>query len=530
MKTNIAIILSTLLCFLSACVEDEGNYTYTPVNEVSVNGIDERYNALAYSDVIEIAPEIEGSVKGEDMSNYEFAWYRCYSNHTHDTISREKDLHWKADIQPGSYTLYLGVKDKDTGYNRTYSTTLNISSPYTRGFLILGNRPNTGNLVGLDMLTMVPGRDTVYVQDVFDNSKLQLKNAKSMSYTGYYSRMTQFFISTEETTHKFSFTDTFEPIAEFNDLKMIEPLIPHKRPIKLIDVAMRQGVNAMYSYLYPRIYLTEDYAFGCRPSASEYMSEPFNRYSQTSEDFFRFYPYIFYNQRKGQVGYSGSSASPVILYDLDNECFSYLAGPYQMTYMKAFQNSPSHGVWMNCKPYYRTIVYGENDFTTGNTNCNAIMKESKPGEDVKYLIYRFVPEFSMSGGTCTIKSGTGKTYNLDLSVMTDFLNAEHYYFASAYTLLYYSVGNTIYAYDYVNNKLASKQFDGKITYLQAEASSDRYNNKWFWVATFDGTKGHLYKMVTSVDPNKIEFIDLPNNNWEVNLEVKSVLWKGQNSW
>ena len=77
MKTNIAIILSTLLCFLSACVEDEGNYTYTPVNEVSVNGIDERYNALAYSDVIEIAPEIEGSVKGEDMSNYEFAWYRC---------------------------------------------------------------------------------------------------------------------------------------------------------------------------------------------------------------------------------------------------------------------------------------------------------------------------------------------------------------------------------------------------------------------------------------------------------------------
>lgn len=530
MKYNI-IIFSTLLCSLSACVEDEGNYTYTPVNEVAVDGIEERYSALAFFDEINISPNVEGSVKGDDISNYEFAWYRCYNNHTHDTISREKDLNWKADVQPGTYTLYLGVKDKETGYNKTYSTLLSITSPYTRGFLILGNRPNSGNLVGLDMLTMVQGKDTVYVQDVFDNSELQLRNARSMSYTGYYMRGTNFYITTDETTHKFSFSDSFEPIAELNQMKIIEPLVPHKKPIKLKDVAMRQGVRPSYSYLYPRVYLTEDHAFACRPSTSEYMSEPFNRYSQTTEDFFRFYPYVFYDQRQTQIGYS-TGTSPVILYDLDNECFSYLAGPYTMTYMKAFDNNPSHGdnLWMNCKKYYRTIVYGENDFSTSNTYCNAIMKESVPDQDVKYLLYRFVPTFSMFGGQCTIKSGTGKAYTLDLSVMTDFLKAEHYYFAGAYSLMYYSVGNTLYAYDYVNNRLASKQFDGRITYLEAEASSNMSNNRWFWVATFDGTKGHLYKMVASIDPNKIEFIDLPRNNWEVNLEVKSVLWKGQNSY
>lgn len=529
MKYNI-IILAFLLCTLSACVEDEGNYTYTPVNEVSVDGIEESYDALAFSDYIEISPNVEGSLTGDDTSNYEYAWFRCYNNHTHDTICREKNLNWRADIQPGNYTLYFGVKDKSTGYNKTYSTTLKISSPYTRGFLIFGNRPNSGNLVGLDMLTMVQGRDTVYVQDVFDNSELQLRNAKSMIFTGYYFRGTNFFISTEDESYKLTFTDAFEAIGELNKLKIIEPLVPHKKPIKLKDIAMRQGVNRSYSYIQPRIYLTEDLAFACRPNAGEYMSEPFNRYSQTSEDFFKFYPYIFYNQRKTQLGYSGSSASPVVLYDLDNECFAYLAGPYTMTFMNAFQNNPSHGVWLNCKPYNRTIVYGENDFTMTNTYCNAIMKESVPGKDVKYLLYRFVPEFSIYGGTCTIKAGTGATYDLDLSIMTDFLNAEHYYFAGAYSLMYYSVGNTLYAYDYVNKKIASKQFDGRITYLEAEASSNTTNNRWFWVATFDGTKGHLYKMVASVDPNKIEFIDLPNVNWEVNLEVKSVLWKGQNSY
>lgn len=94
--------------------------------------------------------------------------------------------------------------------------------------MIFGNRPNSGNLVGLDMLTMVQGRDTVYVQDVFDNSELQLRNAKSMIFTGYYFRGTNFFISTEDESYKLTFTDAFEAIGELNKLKIIEPLIPHK--------------------------------------------------------------------------------------------------------------------------------------------------------------------------------------------------------------------------------------------------------------------------------------------------------------
>ena len=149
MNTKLYILTLALACILPSCVEDEGSYTYTPVNEVSIAGIESTYQALAFFDNVTITPEITGSESGEDQSNYEYAWYICRNNHTHDTISREKDLNWKADVQPGNHTLYLSVKDKLTGYEKNKYTTIQASSPYTRGFLILGNRPKSDLLLSL---------------------------------------------------------------------------------------------------------------------------------------------------------------------------------------------------------------------------------------------------------------------------------------------------------------------------------------------------------------------------------------------
>ena len=528
MKTKLYILPLAIAGIMSACVEDEGSYTYTEVNEIKIEGIEDAYDALAFLDTVRITPTVTGSLTGEDISDYEFTWYRCSNNHTHDTISHEKDLVWKADVQPGTHNIYLSVKDNTTGYDLNYRTSIKASSPYTRGFLILGNRPND-DLIGLDMLTMVAGRDTTYVQDVFDNSEHQLRKAKSLVYTGYYLARTRFYLITEEGAYNLTFSESFDLIAEFNQLGIIEPLVPHKIPMKMMDVAIKQGVLRSYTYTYPRVYLTEDYAFACRPSASEYMTEPFNKYNVLSSEYFKFYPYVFYNTRKNYLNSptAGSSYSPIMLYDMDNDCFSYVS-VYALNAMQAMQNSPSHGgVWMNNKPYGRTIVYGENDYTSGNGYCNAIMKDAQDN----YYLYRFVVSMpTYSFGAVIPQITNGNSYNLDLSILTDFDKREQIFFSSYYTLMYYSVGNTLYAYDYVNKTIASKVFDGKISYLAPEVSSNIANNSWYWVATYDGTKGHIYKMVTSNDPNKIDFIDLPNQNWEVNLEVKSILWKGQSSY
>lgn len=529
MKAKIYIPFLAMACIMPACVEDEGSYTYTPVNEIAIDGIEETYYGMAYTDVIEITPEITGSVKGDDISDYQYTWYRCRSNHTHDTISHDKDLKWLAEAAPGTHTFYLSVKDVATGYEKNYSTQIQLSSPFTRGFLILGNRPHSDNLVGLDMLSILNGRnDTIYAKDVFDNSEHQIKNAKALIYTGN-NRQNRFYLQTEDATYNPTFQSSFESLGkEFNDLGLIECLVPHKVPMKLIDVGMRQGIHTTTGLTtLPRVYMTEDLILVHK--GTEKMNQPVNRYSTTSKIYYNFHPYIFYNTRK-QINnpptFSHMNYTPMMIYDTDYDCFSYVCGTaLQSTHSQQIQNTPTlmqNNIYMSNAPFGRTIVYGENDYRPSNGRCNIIMKDDRND----YCLYRFVLGFPSMGYQPAPTISEPYFCNLDLATMPNFLQREHIFFASgAASQIYYSVGNTLYAYDYVSKKLGSKQFNGNITYLAPEVCSIRNEVSHYWVATFDGDKGHLYKMQTVDNPNQIEFKELPGQDWEIDLEIKSVLWK-----
>lgn len=529
MKAKIYIPLIAMACLLPACVEDEGNYSYTPINEIEIDGIEESYSGMAYSDVIEINPTITGSLRGEDISNYEFTWYRCGSNHTHDTISHDINLYWPANAYPGTHTFYLSIKDKETGLEKNVSTSVQLSSPFTRGFLVFGNRPNSGNLVGLDMLSIITGKnDTIYAKDVFDNSEHQLRNAKALIYTGN-NRQNRFYLQTEDATYNPYFSSEFETLGkEFNDMSIIECLEPHKIPMKLVDVGMKQGVHMASSLsMQPRIYLTEDLVFGHK--ANESMNQALNRYGAYSKIYYKFYPYIFYNTRKRiahlQNDYSGQY-SPIFIYDTENDCFAFLTGTaLGLTHSVQVTNTvvlQQNNIYMMNQPNGRKLVYGENDYYRSNGRCNAIMKD----KDDKYFLYRFV--LGMPGMGFASQPSIKEPYGCELNIadMTNFLQREQIFFASgAASQIYYSVGNTLYAYDYVSKKLGSKQFNGHITYLAPEVCSISNETSHYWVATFDGNKGHLYKMQTVDNPNQIEFKELPGQDWEVDLEIKSVLWK-----
>lgn len=537
MKTKLYISLFAIGLLSTACVEDETNYDITPINEISIGGLEENYYGMAYNDVISIKPEITGSLTGDDLSNYEYTWYRCGGNHVHDTISHEKDLEWLAQASPGTHNLYLVVRDKTTGYEKNLSTNLVLSSPFTRGFLILGNRPHSDNMIGLDMLTMIQGKnDTIYAKDVFDNSETKIRNAKTMYLTGN-SRSNRFYIQTEDGTYNPIFTNeqTLESIGEeFNDLGLIECLEPHKTPIKLMGLALQKGEGRYAAALSqaPRFYLTEDQFFGHK--RTEKMNQPINRYSNTSKIFFKFYPYIFYNTRRtishAQTDYS-SQYSPVILYDTDNDCFSYVIGTaLGFTHMGQISNTvvlQQLGIYLMNQPNGRTLVYGENDHRLSSGRCNFIMKDN----DDKYCLYRFELGFPSMGWNHQPSIRNPYFCNLDVASMTGFLDREQIFFASgANSIIYYSVGNTLYAYDYVAKRLESKQFNGNITYLAPDFASPRENNLTndatnYWVATFDGDKGHLYKMKTIENADKIEFTHLDGQDWEIDLEIKSVLWK-----
>lgn len=72
MNTKLYISLFAIGLLSTACVEDETNYDITPINEISIGGLEENYYGMAYNDVISIKPEITGSLTGDDLSNYEY--------------------------------------------------------------------------------------------------------------------------------------------------------------------------------------------------------------------------------------------------------------------------------------------------------------------------------------------------------------------------------------------------------------------------------------------------------------------------
>lgn len=71
------IMIGALLAVLSACeVEDKGHYDYTPMNEITIEGIEPSYDLLMQDEDVIIEPKLKASVP-VDESNYSYSWFLC---------------------------------------------------------------------------------------------------------------------------------------------------------------------------------------------------------------------------------------------------------------------------------------------------------------------------------------------------------------------------------------------------------------------------------------------------------------------
>lgn len=213
------LILLMTATGLFSCVEDEGNYTYTEVNEVTIEGLEESYNVLDKIDNIQIQPVIKGSILGDDLSQYEFQWHihEGITEHIHTIISNEKDLDYKVDLGLGNYTLYLTVTDKSTGLKTLASAPVKVSTGISKGFLLFGDDMEEG-IMGLDMVVMPAGRDTSVVENVYDNSVTRYKGADRILYQGpRYNATQSLWMCTEDDSFNMNNASEISIISELND-------------------------------------------------------------------------------------------------------------------------------------------------------------------------------------------------------------------------------------------------------------------------------------------------------------------------
>ena len=514
MKKSFILLLASL-GFVS-CVEDEGNYNYTKLNQITIEGVEASYNVLDKVDTIKIYPTIKGSILGDNLDNYEYQWHihEGITDHKHTIISNEKDLEYKVDLGVGSYTLYFTVKDKTTGLEAYTYASVKTATAISKGFLLLGDDMEEG-IMGLDMVVMPAGRDTTVAENIYDNSETRFKGADLILYQGPRGGMVEkesLWMCTEDGSFRMDHhPGVLSIISEVNNYHMIETDYAHKT-MRIKDVFPHQTNyygnywNCSYSY---RGYLTEDMILFGSISQAEYYATPCNRTSSTATEMFNFFPCVFYNEASNN-GYT----TAYVIYNTDANCF-----------MKTYWNltRASHCVeiaydyatdlfpW-NQTGTGRTIVWGGNTLDSSGHSL-ALMKD----EEGKYYLYKFI-----AGPYSFTKKGF---YEINLNVAPNFANASHYMASATGSLLLYTYGSILYMYNYAYGTCEAFDMGAEITCIEPEFNSKQSRTS-FMIATYsDSEKGTVRKLDVGTNPNVLEIIERPREIWKTRLRVKDIEWK-----
>ena len=139
MKRNYFIIGLLFFWVAMACTEDKGNYDYTPLNDLSISGIESEY--LIERDSQLVIPVTITADEDFQESRYDYLWYVWRVNNAADpdTLSWEKDLNVTISVVPGDYDLRYIVTDKNTDISYTYRTSLTVIDSYSKGVMALSN-------------------------------------------------------------------------------------------------------------------------------------------------------------------------------------------------------------------------------------------------------------------------------------------------------------------------------------------------------------------------------------------------------
>lgn len=521
---KLVFIIFVLWIWIGCDVEDKGHYNYIDVNEVEISGVETEYTGLSFLDSVNITPKLAGSIDGENDANYDFCWYICSGNdHEHTVLSTEKDLHWRLDVPAGQYTLYFQVTDRMTGLQWFSRVLVTVATEFTRGFLLFGNTES--GEARLDMIMMPMGKDTAVAEGIFDNSTLHLAHARNMIFTGNTgvpasNNLKALYLMTEKKDVKLTSGTYFESMGDFNELGIIQTDVEHSYPMRIMDVFPRQWYRPMNESRAHRSrgYITEDMILVTQMTTTEILTTAINRYSQTSTEYFKPYPWAWI---RGTSSYT--SVYP-IFYDMDNERFvkpmSSSSGSYGLLkycqIMSDFSWDPFP--WdqksMNI-PSPRTIVYGENAFDAGNTSY-ALMKD----ETGTYFIYAF--QCWTNSLSSPNKLGC---YTVDQSVAQHFGEASLFAFSSAKNAIAYAVGSKLWLYDFSRNQSVSIDLGAEICCLEQDWVSAGSLTDLI-VATYDAgsERGAVQKLRVGGGTN-LTIEPIPNNKWEVTMKVKAIEWK-----
>lgn len=516
MKKYKYLLIVWPLLSLFSCSKDLGDYDYHEINELTIAGVSPTYNLLRSIDTLRINPVLTATMDESDPSRYQYEWIIRNDDKFIDTIGTEKNLVYPVNLDPIVHTLYYRVLDKKTGVQWRATSRLTIGTPFSRGLLIIGE--DEQGRAEAEMLSML--NDTIHLKHILSESGLpQLNNPISFLHTGVnidkgaklwiFSGSGSYFL--DRITMKGTSTNNFS-----RSLFISDPINPETLPPVVFAPQIISAAGAIGdSYLRAMITRGGDvFASHSFLTPGDFYNNPINRVATAQTERIPAAPYLMYS-----IGKMNS----VIWYDTINERFLNFSAFGTGISSTVLQDAEGAVFPWNQAASGRKLVYAENTRNTdgGSTSGNsfAIMKDAAN----VHHIYKFY-----ANGASPAKRDA---YIVRPSA-TDFDKADFYAFSSNRSVVFYSVGNRLYAYDYNPGfeKLYQYSETGgdPITMLKFDTQIDHLTNS-LYIATYNSTtKGTLTRFTLGTNPNNVELLPAKNSSWKGLVKVKNINWRAVN--
>ena len=460
-KTQIALIFCISLLMVS-CLEDEGNYAYTEVDEITFEGVEEYYSIARYDD-FKVTPGLKHT---KDSNNYTYKWFINDGGYDSEVIAETKDLDIeKLDWAPGKHDIYYVVTDEDTEIEYEYRFKVEVLNPFYEGWLVLSEE-NGGSR--LDMISYL-FEEYIVKNDVLSiaNSELELSGVpESLMIYQWDRRVLGIYITTSGNGTVRLTPNTFETSralsSEFAsdqpaDLKADNLVSPYPN---YGYAAANGNIYHWFSVWHIRYNLPINIIDGVPFEASPYIVKgaPFSTtgYDDTNK---RFVTFSGFQARSGEMA---PEASTLFDYNTGKDLIYMTQSRYNGTRAFAFLKDP-----LDSKHYL--AIFSPN----------------------KYTQYYY--------GEITA---------------TDFDMATSYAVSPDFGYIFYAVGGKVYQYDFTQDKttlmLDRAEEVTHIKFNEFSKSSDRYDliGSQLVVCTYNG----------SANGGVVELYDVPPVNGQITLE------------
>jgi hypothetical protein len=519
MKRFSITILTACIIFLSACNKDKGNYDYKDINEIKISGIASGYSTVLGVDVLHIEPKLQMTETEADPARFKYYWILYRGTTIIDTLSTTPILDYKVNVSPDNYVLYLRVVDSKTGVTWKAGTNLTVGTRFSTGLMLMGTGDN-GN-AEMDMITMVT--DTVVVRGILSASGLPaLQDPVTVLHNG--SKDTsgnqgRLWIMTKSGSYYLdrksmlgNTSKKFGSIVVLTDNLNKESLTP----VYYAPQIKERGGNTSSSGNFTRAIITSDgnlFTTHTFLTGGDFYQNPVNREQSNFNKLLVAAPRLWY---------AINSMTSVMWYDTDNQRFMNYAQFGTGTVSTVPADNPTDIFPWNQASVGRTLVYGENTRNTdgGSTNGNSFAIVKDNGNT--HYIYKFYA----SGATPQKRD----MYTV-LPIAANFDKASCYAFSSRRTVVFYAVGNTLYAYDYNKGLEKSYVFPevvDEVTMLRFDTQIDFATNA-LYIGTYNtSTKGRLRRFMVGTDPNTVTIAPVDRSDWDGLIKIKDMNWRAVN--